>query len=125
MLRKVGLGLLWFAASLSTSAYAAESLLPKATLEYVLRSNVPEPVANFFMWPIEAECKIVSEDESNDILFEALAKKGKVNNVDLTAGQSLLIKVHPNEILKISADSGARVDITNFGPHTVRAICTA
>lgn len=128
MLQKFGLGLLCVAASLSTSANAVESLPAKtmgATIEYILQSNVPEPVANFFMWTIEAECKIVSEDPSNDILFVALAKKGKVNNMDLIAGQSLRITVHPNDIVKLSADSGARVDITNFGPHTVKAICTA
>ena len=32
-------------------------------------------------WAVEANCKITAEDESNEFFAEALAKKGKINNI--------------------------------------------
>ncbi|MBN9225827.1 MULTISPECIES: hypothetical protein [Legionella] len=127
MLRKLGLGLLCVAASLSTNAYSTESHLLQrgVTIEYELPSNDPQIFLNYLFWPVEANCKIATEDESDEFVVTALAKKGKVNDVSLSAGDSLRITVHPGENLKISAESGAKVEITNFGQHTVKAICTA
>ncbi|CAM3064290.1 Uncharacterised protein [Legionella steigerwaltii] len=127
MLRKFGLGLLCVAASLSTSAYSMETHLLRqgVTIEYELPSNDPQLFLNYLFWPVEANCKIVTEDVSDEFLVMALAKKGKINDISLSAGESLRITVHPGENLKISAESGAKVEITNFGQHTVKAICTA
>jgi hypothetical protein len=127
MLRKFGLCLLCFAASLSTSAYSTESHLLQrgVTIEYELPSNDPQIFLNYLFWPVEANCKIDSQDEGDEFLVVALAKKGKVNDIGLSAGESLRITVHPGENLKINADSGAKVEITNLGPHTVKATCTA
>ncbi len=126
MLRKFGLGLLCIAASLSTSAYSMESHLLQrgVTIEYELPSNDPQIFLNYLFWPIEANCKIATEDEGDEFLVVALAKKGKVNDVGLSAGESLRVTVHPGENLKISAESGAKVEITNLGPHTVKATCS-
>ncbi|QMT60973.1 MULTISPECIES: hypothetical protein [unclassified Legionella] len=127
MLRKFGLGLLCIAASLSTSAYSTQSHLLQrgVTIEYDLPSNDPQIFLNYLFWPVEANCKITTEDEGDELLVVALAKKGKVNDINLSAGESLRITVHPNENLKLSAESGAKVEITNFGTHTVKATCTA
>lgn len=127
MLRKFGLGLIGIAASLSTAAYCSVSHIMKqgVTIEYELPSAIPQIFINPMFWAVEANCKIASEDESNEFLVVGLAKKGKINGIELYAGQSVRISVHPGENLKLSAESGAKVEITNFGQHTVRATCTA
>lgn len=127
MLRKIGTCLVCVAASLSTSAYALEnhSLQQGITIEYQLPSNEPQVFINYMFWPVEANCKITTEDESDEFLVVGLAKKGKINDIQITAGQSLRIHVHHGENLKLNAESGAKVEITNFGDHTVKATCTA
>lgn len=126
MLRKLGFGILCIVSSLNTNTYAMEShiLQQGVTLEYELPRNVPQEFVNYMFWSVEANCKIHTEDESNDLLVAALAKKGKVNDFPLSAGDSMQISVQPNQMLKLSADSGARVRITNLGQHTVKATCT-
>ena len=127
MLRKFSLRILFAAASLSTCAYSMEShfLQYGVTIEFNLPSNEPQVLVNYMFWPIEANCIMSTEDESNDFLIVALAKKGKINDIPLSAGESLRVTVHPNDNVKINADSGAKVEITNFGQHTVKATCTA
>mgnify|MGYP000370174043 CR=1 FL=1 len=127
MLKKLSFGLLCFAASISTSSYALENNMMQqqgVTIEYELPPNSPQVFSNYMFWTIEANCRIIAEDESDVLNVLALAKKGKVNDVQLTSGQSLQVTVHPSENLKISADSGAKVEITNLGTHTVRASCS-
>lgn len=127
MLRKFGLGLLCFISSISTSAYSMEShILQRGVLiEYELPSNDPQLFLNYLFWSIEANCKIDTVDDGNELYIVALAKKGKINDIDLSAGESLRITVHSGENLKITAESGAKVEITNLGQHTVKATCTA
>lgn len=110
-----------------TSAYAmpTNTLQTNMTVEYELNPNEPQAFVNYLFWPIEANCKIASEDESNELLAEAKLKKGKVNGVELTAGNSLRICVRPGEVVKLNAESGAKVIITNFGEHALRATCSA
>ncbi|ARB93694.1 hypothetical protein [Legionella longbeachae] len=126
MLKKFGFGVLCIMTSLTTNTYAMEShaLQQGVTIEYELPSNDPQEFANPMYWAIVAKCKIITEDENNDLLVEALAKQGKVNETPLSKGQVLQITVYPHQILKLSADSGAKVKITNLGQHTIKASCT-
>lgn len=127
MLRKLSLSLLFVAASLSPVAFSMEphAIQQGITLEYDLPPNQPQLFINYTFWSIEANCKITGEDESDDLVAEALLKKGKVNGIPLTQGQMMNVTVHPGDNLLLSADSGAKVKITNLGAHTLKAICTA
>jgi Trk K+ transport system NAD-binding subunit len=128
MLRKIGVGLLCAAASLSTTVANSTTthVLQKGmTVEYELLPNEPQVFINYLFWAVEANCIISSEDDSNDLLAEALARKGAVNGVVLSAGESMHVEVHAGENLKLRAESGAKVQITNFGQHSVKATCTA
>lgn len=127
MLRKLGISLCCTLALFTSHAYATEnhSLQSGVTLEYVLPPNDPQLFSNYTFWPIDANCVINSKDESNVLFIEALAKKGKVNGEKLSKGESLRITVHHGDHLKLSADAGAQVRITNEGEHTVKTTCTA
>ncbi|MGC1182342.1 hypothetical protein [Legionella sp.] len=127
MLRKISFGLFCIAASLSTSSYSLEKSamqLQNITIEYDLPSNQPQIFTNYLFWPIEANCKMSTEDEDITLFLVVLAKKGKINDIPLLAGETFQVTIHPNENLKINADSGARVEITNLGQHTVKASCS-
>ncbi|KTD82861.1 hypothetical protein [Legionella waltersii] len=127
MLRKIGFTLLFAAASISTSTYSlpTHNLVPGVTLEYEFQPNQPQVFVNYLYWEVSAECKIYSEDSSNEMFTEALLKRGKVNGIPLSKGETLKVTVHNGDILKISAEAGAKVQITNIGAHTLKAICVA
>ncbi len=129
MLRKISFGLLCMAASLNANStdIIENNLMPiqGITFDYDLVPNQPQIFTNYMFWMVEANCKITSQDESDDLQISALAKKGKINNIPLSAGQSIQITVHSRENLKIAADSGAKVEIINLGQHTVKASCSA
>lgn len=127
MLRKISCGLLCMAAGFSTSTYSMEinTIQPQGlTVEYDLPPNDPQIFINYMFWAIEVTCKIIANDESDALNIVALAKKGKINDISIYAGQTLQIIVHPDENLNLSADSGAKVEITNLGLNLVKASCT-
>lgn len=101
------------------------TIQPGVTIEYELPPNEPQVFINYMFWEIVANCKITTVDENDELLAEALAKKGKVNNIEVSKDNSLRLSVHPGDNLQLSAESGAKVKITNFGQHTVKATCTA
>ncbi len=127
MLKKIGISLLCMAATISTSTYAVSKnniLQAGATIEYELPPNEPQTFSNYMFWAIEANCKIITEDEGDVFYAVAVAKKGKLNGIPWSKGDALRVTVHNGENLKINADSGASVKITNEGAHLVRAICS-
>lgn len=127
MLRKIGFTLLCLAGLISTNAHTetVHALIPGITLEYEFPSNQPQLLVNYMFWTIEANCKMETTDPSDEFFIEALSKKGKVNDVALSEGQSLHVTIQNGQNLKISADSGAKVRITNLGQATVKAVCSA
>ncbi|CAM4499011.1 MAG: hypothetical protein LEGION0403_FIIPPAGN_01757 [Legionella sp.] len=127
MLRKIGFGLLCMAASLNTHAYSLETNESQAravTVDYEFRPNQPLVLANYMFWTISANCMITTENSSAPLNVVAIAKKGKINDIPLTAGESMQVPVFNGETLRLSADSGARVEITNLSQMTVKASCT-
>ncbi|MFI4918738.1 MAG: hypothetical protein ACHP65_04200 [Legionellales bacterium] len=126
MLRKIGFTLLCASALISTNVYSISShaIQPGLTLEFTFPANDPQFFYNFTFGSIAANCKIATEDASNILFIEAVARKGEVNGVPLLEGQSVSVNVHAGDNVKIGADSGAKVKITNFGPHNIKATCS-
>ncbi len=105
------------------NATQSHTLAPGITLEYEFKPNEPQVFSNFLFWAVEANCKMILEDESDVLFVEALAKTGKVNDQPMNKGDVLHVIVRSGDELKIRADSGAKVRLTNEGEHMVRAIC--
>ncbi len=128
MLRKIAFGLLCMASSLNTHAYSLENNeikpLVTTTIDYEFLPKQPLILANYMFWTITANCVITTENPSVTLNFEGLAKKGKINEIPLAAGESMQVPVFNGQTLRLSADSGARVRITNLGELTVKASCT-
>ncbi|MBN9231888.1 MAG: hypothetical protein BGO90_12465 [Legionella sp. 40-6] len=126
MLKRLSLGILSIVASLSAVAAPIATDTVHAlnmSMDYELHPNQSHTFINYMFWTIDADCKIESQDSSNKLVVVALAKKGKVNEVPLETGQSLEITVVHDQVLKLSAESGAKVEITNYGEHTIKASC--
>ena len=127
MLRKISFGLLCLVTSFTCNSYAGEASTAQQeslTIDYDLPPNVPLVFSNYVFWTIEATCTMITEDQSDMLQVVALAKKGKINDRSLESGQSLQIEIHPYENLRISAESGAKVEITNLGEHVIKAHCS-
>ncbi|MDF1683168.1 MAG: hypothetical protein P1U36_00780 [Legionellaceae bacterium] len=91
--------------------------------DYVLLSNEPQLFTNISLWPVNAECTILSDVEDNLIAVKALYKKGAVNDVKLQRGDSMVISVDSGEVLHLKAEASARVELTNEGDEEVTARC--
>jgi hypothetical protein len=111
--------------ALSTHAYATiHPLEAQLTLEYTLVPNEGEVFINYMFWHVDVNCTVKSMDDTDLLHVVGLAKKGQVNNIPLAAGDSLNVTVQNGDVLKLGADSGAKVEITNLGKHNVVASCS-
>lgn len=93
--------------------------------EYILPVNEPLTIPNLTMWPISAECTIISDVQENLIAVKALYKTGSVNDIQLQRGDVLMVSVDAGDVLHLQAESGARVELTNEGNEEVKARCYA
>ena len=125
MLRKFGSVLLCAGALLSTNTSAmTHNIKPGVSIDYELPPGDPQIFANYWFWSVTATCSISGKDPSNDIFAEVLNKKGSINGNAVSAGDTLMMTVRPGDKLVISADSGARVQLTNRGRNTIVAKCS-
>ncbi|MFA5960090.1 MAG: hypothetical protein WC785_06200 [Tatlockia sp.] len=127
MLQRIKSGLLCASVLLSANCLAMTyELVPNQGLNYEIElpPNEAQTLANPLFWTVTANCTISTEDQNNEILIEVMNKTGKVNGTSLSQGESLLVNVHSGDQFIISADSGAKVKMTNQGKGSVTASCT-
>ncbi|CAM2975893.1 hypothetical protein [Legionella worsleiensis] len=126
MLRKIGFSLLCAASIVSTNVYSVVTniMQPSMSIDYELMPNEPQLFVNYLYWDLQANCVITTNDESNELFVEALAKQGTINDVILVKGATMRIIVRQGDTLKINAQSGAKVKITNLGQNTIKASCS-
>lgn len=127
MLRNLGIGLFLVAATLSAPSYsmATHTLQTGITLDYDLPANDPQVFSNYMFWTVEATCTVSSSDNNIILFAKVLAKKGKINDVEVATGNTIQMAMHSGESFKLSADSGAKVEITNLGTQNVHATCNS
>ncbi|KTD18869.1 hypothetical protein [Legionella jordanis] len=127
MLRKLGYGLLFAGALFSASAFSTNlhEFNVGISLDYELPPNDPQEFVNSWFWTITSVCTIHSQDSSNPILIEVLKRSGKINGTELSEGDNIYVTVHDGDKVTIVADSGGKVRLTNKGPHTISASCSA
>ncbi len=126
MIHKIGLAVLCAAGLYSSSAsFATEHTFSQATTyEFRLPSNEPQVFTNTLFWAVEAKCTVISDSEDNPFSFTILRKSGSLNGIELSKGDSMALVVHPGDQLHITAASGARVELINYGDKEMKASCT-
>ncbi|MDX2345854.1 MAG: hypothetical protein QNK11_03150 [Legionella sp.] len=91
---------------------------------YELPSNEPQVFVNFTRWTAYVECVIEQSDVTSAISFKVLRKKGTINDITLSKGETLRIDVHPKEAFHVIAIPGASVEMLNEGDESIMAQCT-
>lgn len=125
MLKKFKFGLLCAALLFSANCLAINyDLIPGVSLDYDIPPNKPLEFTNVWFWTITATCSASTEDSSDNVLIEALSKTGRINGKVISQGETLVLPVHSGDKLEISADSGAKVRLTNQGEHTLHISCS-
>ncbi|MBA3537545.1 MAG: hypothetical protein H0T84_13215 [Tatlockia sp.] len=126
MLRKIRNCLLCTVVLFNTTGWAATyTLAPNYERKIELPANVPQIMHNPMIWKVTAKCTVSSEDSANVIIVLGKNKSGSVNGKPISEGETFPVLVHPLEVLTIVAEPGAKVQLTNAGPHTVNAHCSA
>jgi hypothetical protein len=117
-----------FATALFSGTCLAEThlLKPNMTIYFNFNPNEPQIIKNPIWWTVSAHCTIDSDDPSNDLSALMLQNTGKVNGIELGEQGSIVVTVHSKEVLEITADAYAWVQITNIGDNKqiVKAVCT-
>ena len=95
--------------------------------DYVLHPDEPQPFMNFMRWAVSIKCFVrdTEEHEPASIALKLLRKKATLNDIALSAGDTLLFTVEPEETFLVTAQPGAKVVLTNKGEEDITAHCDA
>ncbi|ETO93531.1 hypothetical protein [Legionella oakridgensis] len=105
-------------------ATTVHPLVQGVSVDYDLPPQNPQIFSNVFFWTVKASCTIITEMPESAIVIKALSKTGSVNDMHLSAGQTVSIAVRNGDKFTISAASGAKVELTNQGEKNIVARCT-
>jgi len=127
MFKKLMLGLsICFGLSIN-ACFAAKNinLTMGSGIDFNFGVNESQVFTNTFPWVLNVECRLKCDDNVKNILeFTVLKKHGSLNDMPVTVGDTRTINVHHLDTFRISAVSGARVQLINKGEAAVSAICT-
>lgn len=127
MFKKISVGLLCASSLLcGSNAFSAnEHILSQGlAVEYQFPPNSPQVFSNIFFWTIKASCTVTSNTPNHYMAAKMLSKTGSVNGQPLNAGDETGLMSQPGDVLQITADPGAKVELTNRGTDTITASCT-
>lgn len=126
MLKRIGCTLLCAGAFFSSAVFAVpqQQLMAGLTMEFVFIPNDPQEFTNFYWSRIDATCVISTPDASNPMFAEGKDRKGRVNDIPISKGESMTVVVRNGDKLRLSAEAGAVVRITNMGASTLKATCS-
>ena len=91
--------------------------------EFALPPNDPQIFKNPFLWDISAECVITSDIDAYPLLVRVLRKKGTLNGKHLSTGDTVQLILHAKDKIRLTAVSGAEVELTNLSNEMVKADC--
>ena len=113
-----------FALICPTSLAATYLLTPGLSANFDFPAHAPQTLKNYLFWTISATCILKTQDDGDEFYARMINYSGKINEVKLSKGENMTVLIHNGDNLRISADAGAEVELTNQGQHTVRATCS-
>lgn len=125
MIKKAAFLLGVLAGSITVTAHSTtmNMMIPGMSLEYELLPNESQTMVNFFFWTVKADCTLASNAEQTPIAISMLRKTASVKNIPLKAGDSIQIGFNSGETFTVTADSGAKVELTNKGDDDIKVAC--
>lgn len=125
-IQKILIGLSIGVSAFSTGFASQHLIKSNYNFEYVLTPNQKEEFTNFTFQTITMNCTIATDiTDGHDIFIEALRKKGKINDTPISAGDTLMLHVLNKDIIKVTAESGSKVALTNLSDQVVKASCVS
>ncbi|BCA94085.1 hypothetical protein TUM19329_04460 [Legionella antarctica] len=82
----------------------------------MLRNSLPNTITSL------CHMNVVSS-QSHNILIKVLSGSGQINGTSVAKGQTLVQTVQNMQVIPVTANSGAKAELTNLGPYTVTASC--
>lgn len=87
--------------------------------------EVPQTFSNPLFWTVNAQCTIESTESSTLITAKVKKGTGHINGQELTSNMPAeTFIVHNKDVLNISADGGAVVEMVNKGSQIIKAHCS-
>jgi hypothetical protein len=126
MLKKIGAALVCVSSLFCAShTFATTEHILKLGLsaDYEFPPNQPQIFSNIFFWSVNATCTVTSDTPNHYMDIEMEKKTGAFNGKKLNQGDFTGAMTQPGDVLHITADSGARVKLTNRGSNTIKASC--
>lgn len=93
-------------------------------LEFVFFPSIPTRIENPLYRTMDAKCSIESQGDQNELVGVMKIKTASINSVHLNTGENVTISVKNGDIMRIVADFGSRIEMTNKGEGVVRAVCS-
>jgi hypothetical protein len=100
------------------------SVVNAVGLEFVFLPSIPIRIENPLSRTMDAKCTIESQETQNELIGVMKIKTASINNMPLSPGDGVSILVKNGDIMRIIADFGARIEMTNHGEGVVRAVCS-
>ena len=112
------------AAITASAQVATQAINLGSGMQYKLEPNDPQVLANEYLWNVYAKCTVISSHYSDGLLsIKMLRKEGKLNDETLSKDESRTIYVNKGDKFKITAPSGAKVELLNIGTKTIKSEC--
>lgn len=126
MIRKMLISLSLILSIISQPSFATREIMLSmgSDIEFNFQANEAQVFTNAFPWLLNVSCTITCDDVvKNAMQVNVLKKNGSLNNMPLKAGDFMCLDVYNRDTFKISAVSGAKVQIKNIGQGPIKASC--
>lgn len=113
-------------ALLSTSIMAQNySMWPNMDINYTLKPGIPETFHNPVAWTVDAKCTLIAAKEVTtiELVAEVVSGSGKLNGNVVSEGYKATYTFKNGQVLNLSADGYAEVELTNISNQQVEAKC--
>jgi hypothetical protein len=90
---------------------------------YIFEPKIPTIVVNPLLWHLDTRCTIKSTEAKNTLVGRMERKTGALNDKALKEGEAGSVVVKNQDVLHVTADYGAQIEIINQGKKTVIARC--
>lgn len=123
MLKKIGFFAI--AAVFSSNLMAMnQDVAPNFNLNYSLQPNSPEPFYNIQMSPVHIDCQYKTREPSVSVEVVVLKRGGELDDRVIKEGDAFTVMVENGSKMKIMAQAGAQVQLTNKGNFPIDATCS-
>ena len=107
---------------LAAALFCANQAVQAMNLD--LKPKQDKVLNNSTLWTIHATCQIHSGSSKKTIKIKGNKSGGQVNGKHLAVGQATSFTVYTDKTVKVTAEPGAQVTISNMSDEPLTAVCS-